>query len=575
MADPRASRAVGAPVGVLAIAAGAFLAVRPFAAPELMAVSVSLGLAVAALIELVQLDRQRPAKLTLAIGFAVGSLLVGLWQPVSLPAVGAVTGTLLILAGGAELWSAALLSNENWPRLLNSPSPSGFWPSLLFGGAWVVLGSLSVVWVDRTLLPMAVVLGMYLLMVGLAVIIDLVFPAHRLEAPERIRLAGRVLAIVVGSALAFGGIGLDNGRATPGPLYAPIAGAGHAPGKLLRADSYAAGAVPGVVAARLLYVTTSAQGSPIVASAVIYVPADRVTEQLPLVVWAHDGTGLSPACAPSMRGLGVGGMSFADRVAASGYALLAPDLPGLGVEGESSYLIGQAEGRAVLDALRAARQLNGVRFGDAVLWGYGQGGHAALWAGLLRDDYASEVSVKGVAALAPLTDLAATFSASDTGPDGERADSSLISSYAQAYSDVEFNSYVRPTAWLRVRETAARCADADGFLLPQLRALDAGPIWARPVTEGPLAARLAANRPDGRIPVPVLIAQGGADAMVTKDVQAAYVAAQCQRGTAVDYRLYSNQDHDTLVAPSSPAIAELLAWTSDRFDDRATSKTCG
>ena len=575
MADPRASRAVGAPVGILAIAAGAFLAVRPFAAPEVMALSVSLGLAVAALVELVQLDRERPAKLTLAIGFAVSSLLVGLWQPVSLPVVGAVTGTLLILAGGAELWSSALIANRSWPRLLNSPSPAGFWPSLLVGGAWIVLGSLSVVWVDRTLLPMAVVLGMYLLMAGLALTIDLLFPARRMQAPERMRLAGRVLAIIVGSALAFAGIGLDNGRTAPGPFYASVAAAGHAPGKLLRADSYAGGAVPGVVAARLLYVTTTEQGSPTVASAVVYVPADRVTEQLPLVVWAHDGSGLSPSCAPSMLGLGVGGMSFAARVAASGYALLAPDLPGLGVEGEPSYLIGQAEGRAVLDALRAARQLNGVRFGDAVVWGYGQGGHAALWAGLLRDDYAPELSVKGIAALAPLTDLAAVFSGSGSGLDRERADSYLISSYSQAYPEVEFNSYVQPSAWLRVREETARCADAPGVLLPRLRSLDADSIWARPVTEGPLAARLAANRPDGRIPVPVLLAQGRLDTMITTDVQAAYVAAQCRRGTPMDYRTYPDRDHNTLVTPSSPAIAELLAWTADRFAGRPATTACG
>lgn len=576
MADPRASRYFRAPVGVLAIAAGAFLSVRPFAAVEVMAACVSIGLALAALIELVQLRKERPAKLTLAIIFAAGCLLVGFWQPVSLPLVGAVTGIPLLLAGGAELWSAALLTNPSWPRLLNSPSRAGVWPSLLVGGASMVLGSLAVVWIDRTLLPMAVALGIYLLIAGFSLLADTLSSDHNPSTgAERIRLAGRVVAIVVGSALAFAGIGLDDGRAAPGAFYGSATVGGHAAGKLLRADTYAGGAAPGVVAARLLYVTTSEQGALALASATIFVPADRVTEQLPLVVWMHNSSGLAPSCAPSVQGITGNGMDFIDKVVTAGFALLAPDLPGLGVEGQPSYLIGQPEGRAVLDALRAARQLNGVRFGDAVLWGFGQGGHAALWAGLIRDRYAPELAVGGIAALGPLTDLEGVLAGPDTGLDRERIDAYLISSYSQVYPEVNFNSYVLPSAWLRVRETAARCRERTGPLLPWLRSLDAGPTWARPATDGPLATRLAANRPDGRIPVPVLLAQGGADEVITKDVQDAYVAEQCRRGTRIDYRVYGALDHDSILAGESAAVSDLLAWSADRFTGLEAVSNCG
>ena len=209
---------------------------------------------------------------------------------------------------------------------------------------------------------------------------------------------------------------------------------------------------------------------------------------------------------------------------------------------------------------------NGVRFGDAVLWGYGQGGHAALWAGVIADGYAPEVALGGVAALAPLTDLVGVFGgASAGGPDRERAQAYLISSYAQAYPEVRFDSYVRPSAWLRVHETAARCQDAAAPLLDWLSPLEPGLAWARPATQGALGTRLATNRPDGPIPVPVLLAQGGGDQVITKDVQAGYVAEQCRRGTSLDYRIYGDRDHQSLVSASSPAIADLLAWTADRL----------
>jgi pimeloyl-ACP methyl ester carboxylesterase len=61
----------------------------------------------------------------------------------------------------------------------------------------------------------------------------------------------------------------------------------------------------------------------------------------------------------------------------------------------------------LLDAIRAARRLDGVTMADdrTVVWGHSQGGHAALWTASLADDYAPDAGVVGVAALAPASDL--------------------------------------------------------------------------------------------------------------------------------------------------------------------------
>jgi hypothetical protein len=42
-------------------------------------------------------------------------------------------------------------------------------------------------------------------------------------------------------------------------------------------------------------------------------------------------------------------------------------------------VVGQGEGRSVLDSIRAAHQLEGLRLDpQTVVWGHSQGGHAAL-----------------------------------------------------------------------------------------------------------------------------------------------------------------------------------------------------
>ena len=125
-----------------------------------------------------------------------------------------------------------------------------------------------------------------------------------------------------------------------------------------------------------------------------------------VVGWGHPTTGAVARCAPS-NGLDpfdlIEGLS---QLLYAGYVVAAPDYPGLGVEGQSSYLIGVTEARSVLDAIRAARNLPDAGAGtDVLLWGHSQGGHAALFAAQSIDTYAPELRLHGVAVAAPATEL--------------------------------------------------------------------------------------------------------------------------------------------------------------------------
>lgn len=65
-----------------------------------------------------------------------------------------------------------------------------------------------------------------------------------------------------------------------------------------------------------------------------------------------------------------------------GYIVVATNYPGLGTGGIHPYLIGESEARAVIDSVRAARDMpNSGATNRFAVWGHSQGGHAALYTG--------------------------------------------------------------------------------------------------------------------------------------------------------------------------------------------------
>jgi hypothetical protein len=70
------------------------------------------------------------------------------------------------------------------------------------------------------------------------------------------------------------------------------------------------------------------------------------------------------------------------------------------------YLVGASEARAVIASVRVAATMPGAGGGKRfVVWGHSQGGHAALFTGIIARTYAPELDLLGVAAAAPAADL--------------------------------------------------------------------------------------------------------------------------------------------------------------------------
>ena len=113
-----------------------------------------------------------------------------------------------------------------------------------------------------------------------------------------------------------------------------------------------------------------------------------------------------PRCAPSLAIFLFEQIQGLRSFVRDGYVVAATDYPGLGTEGPHPYLVGISEARAVIDSVRVAAQLPGAGGGKKfVVWGHSQGGHAALFTGIIAKAYAPELDLLGVAAAAPATDL--------------------------------------------------------------------------------------------------------------------------------------------------------------------------
>lgn len=363
--------------------------------------------------------------------------------------------------------------------------------------------------------------------------------------------------------------------ATPDAFYSHPLPQDAAVGTLLTSEPFTRGIPAGAKGWRILYITTRG-GMRALASAVVVTP-ERSGTDLPVVAWAHGTTGIVEGCAPSVLERPFDNVPDMTAIAREGWAYIGTDYPGLGTGGQHAYLVGTDAAHALLDAVRAARQLKDTKLSDrVVVWGHSQGGNTALWTGMRAIEFAPELKVVGVAALAPASDLKGLVTASKASMFGKIVSSYLVAAYARAYPDVKFDDYVGAGSRLIARDIATRCVAGYSTLFSVIEAsvLPGAGIFSQDPTAGPLGARLAENTPTSLIPAPLLIAQGENDDLVLPIVQKRYFTERCSAGQQIDYRIYPGRDHVSVVGADSPLARELIQWTRDRFEGRPTKSTC-
>lgn len=361
----------------------------------------------------------------------------------------------------------------------------------------------------------------------------------------------------------------------PDEFYDPPAERPSRPGVLIRSEPLADVTLPEDVRAwRILYTTSVDSDTPATAVATVFVPQRASETPLPVITWEHGTTGLLQECMPSLASAPALGIPALDQAMKAGWAVVATDYQFAEPGGPHPYLIGDAEARAGLDSVRAARQLKEATLSDrTVVWGHSQGGHSALWTGIVGAQYAPDLKVLGVAAIAPATDFGRLMQMNPAVD--KRLGPYLATAYSRFYPDVEFNQSVRTQARSAAREMAALCGFLPAEDPKRIEALGASFEGGSLALYNPkLAARIAENTPTRPIPVPVLIVQGTHDPVVLPAVTDEYVGRRCEAGQGIEYWKAPGQDHSTIVRPGSALDQPLVQWTADRFANRPAPKGC-
>lgn len=347
-------------------------------------------------------------------------------------------------------------------------------------------------------------------------------------------------------------------------------------GRLLSATP-AAGAPAGTQAWRISYRTSDETGRAETATAMVVAPRGGERDR-PVLAWTHGTWGVSDKCAPSASASFFQGTAALPGAVERGYVVVAPDYTGLGGPGEHGYMVGNRVARSVIDAVRAAREVRGAGSGRRfAVWGESEGGHAALFTGFNARSYAPELTLTGIAAAAPPTDLVANLSEGKNKAVRAFLTAFVLHSWSRHYG-TPLTGLVRPrTARLIDRLAVNNCVSLDAkprvgtvlgvaALSGQLRGVDLGASepWAGYARRNSAPVR----RPDA----PLLIYQSDADVIVSAAVTRDYARKLCRSGVGLNYISSPDGKHEYSARDSA---TRTLDWIDARFAGRPPGSDCG
>jgi len=368
--------------------------------------------------------------------------------------------------------------------------------------------------------------------------------------------------VVVGAPLA-GAAPSGSGASSPRRLRAGK------PGELISASPVIAPA--GSRGWRVLYHSRALDGRDIEVSGVVVAPTSKPPPGgRPVVTWAHGTHGLADMCAPSQAIDSTYRITGIHQFLKAGYVVAATDYEGLGTPGEHPYLVGESEGRGVLDIVRAAEQLPGAGASATTLvYGHSQGGQAALFAGQIAPTYAPDLHVLGVTAVAPVSDL------SDLLPEASSA-APLVGYLVMAAVGlhttypIDLSAILTPQTLANLGVVDRLCSDD---LVDYYAQFPPSQVVLQNPVDVPGVASVLLDDRAGNVstPAPLFVIQGDQDVLVPKAETDAFVQRACALGDRVDYRIYPGEDH---VGARDASVNDVAAWMADRVAGRPAPSTC-
>jgi len=346
-------------------------------------------------------------------------------------------------------------------------------------------------------------------------------------------------------------------------------------GRLISADPIV-DTPAGVQAWRVRYWTTNQYGQPLAVTGIVAAPREAIPPRSRRVIaWTHGAWGVAEKCAPSLSPnffSATAGINAVSR----GYVVVAPDYIGLASPTMHPFLVGPDTAHAVLDGVRAAREISGAAAGnDFAVWGESQGGHAALWTATAARSYAPDLTLIATAAAAPPTDLAANLR--DGSDKNARALllSFALHSWSTLYGFSMDGVANRTNQGIINRLAQNNCVSLDkkpklGTILGILTIVRATKNKDIAKIE-PFGSFARANSVDAaRVSGPLLIAQSRNDTIVAPSVTRKFAKAVCRRGTGIRW-IDMSGDHGNSARESAQ---ETIGWITSRFDGNPAPNDC-
>lgn len=272
----------------------------------------------------------------------------------------------------------------------------------------------------------------------------------------------------------------------------------------------------------------------------------------PVISTAHGTTGIAAPCAPSRTATAAPGWGVPGVWAMTDYV-------GLGPVGElHPYLSKAAEGNAVIDIVRAARQLPDAGAGKRwISIGHSQGGHGALSAHELAADRAPELDLVATVALAPAAMVDRVYGGIDPIVTAILTMMSLSGGRGQ-YPGVDLADYVTPEVLAASKVFETGCLDEIIEVMAPL-AIDGAftddPRRTEPARSAILDNDVGEVAVDG---VPVYLASGTKDDRVVIERSRDLFARLCAAGQVTEFTVVDGADHGSILPATSDAVARFI-----------------
>lgn len=338
-------------------------------------------------------------------------------------------------------------------------------------------------------------------------------------------------------------------------------------GQLLRAREVDVQGMAGAARAwQVVYSTRTSFHAPLPASGIVVTPtATSAGEGAAALLYCPSFRGLGGRIAPSqLLPEGVADPALADVALAldRGWTVAIPDGQGLGMTGLGAlpFLAGQAAAHTVLDLARAVSTMADLDVsGGCVIWGYADGGRAAIFASEQQPVYAPEVDLRGVVAGAVPANPRALVADIDGGPLSGLAMAGMVG-LARAYAHLPVTHVLTEEGHRRFTHAQSLTATE---LLETYRHIPLGTWcerrepWNDPLWRYVLAAEAAAHlRPH----VPVHLYHGSKDGLIPIAMSRALFAEYRLFDVDLSWRDYPTGHARTAVDAAADVLTLLSSY---------------